>query len=75
MLQYTLYRSLLKENDLSTKEENKEKEMWSCERRKENEEAEQVPHFTNYEVSSLIVFLHPSQETCDEDATECKGNF
>ena len=60
---------------MSTKEDNKEKEMCSCERRKENEEAELVPHLTNYEVGSLIVVLHPSQETCDEDATECKGNF
>ena len=49
--------------------------MCSCERRRENEEAELVPHFTNYEVGSLIVVLHPSQETRDGDATECKGNF
>ena len=52
----------------------------SCPQKKRNvelltKERKWSPHFTNYEVGSLIVVLHPSQETCDEDATECKGNF
>ena len=84
VLQYlqtvAIYRRLLKEKRVVHRrreqgERNVEFQQQNCERRRENEETELVPHLTNYDVGSLIAVLHPSQETHNEDATDCKGNF